>query len=76
MKLDLDLLVLSLRVKLRLWAPPFTQSLQSQLVEEVVSTLFPLREEQPPPPMAPQPAVLDADHDDDDVQEEVIGIEL
>ena len=55
-KLDLDpwgRAYLAVRGKLRPWAPPLTQSLRPQLVEEVVSALFPLREEQPPPLMAP-----------------------
>ncbi|PZC76339.1 hypothetical protein B5X24_HaOG204786 [Helicoverpa armigera] len=65
------------RGKLRPWAPPLTQSLRPQLVEEVVSALFPSRGEHSPPPMALQPAVSTTDHtsDDDDVPE-VTGVDL
>ena len=41
------------RAKLRPWAPPLTQSLQPELVDRVVSTLFPAEERFVPPPMAP-----------------------
>lgn len=39
------------RQKLRPWAPPLTSSLQPQLLERVVDTLFPQRGEWVPPPM-------------------------
>ncbi|CAK1585622.1 unnamed protein product [Parnassius mnemosyne] len=65
------------RDKLRTWAPPLTQSLRPQLVEDVVSALFPARGEHPPPPMAPPPAVPEADHqDDDDGIPEGTGVDL
>lgn len=41
------------RNKLRPWAPPLTESLQPQLLEQVVSTLFPGQAEHVPPAMAP-----------------------
>ncbi|XP_063899258.1 uncharacterized protein LOC135119195 [Helicoverpa armigera] len=65
------------RGKLRPWAPPLTQSLRPQLVEEVVSALFPSRGEHSPPSMVLQPAVSTVDHtsDDDDVPE-VTGVDL
>lgn len=42
----------------------------------MVGALFPLRGKHTPLPMAPQPAVLEADHNDDDVVPEVTGVEL
>ena len=63
------------REKLRPWAPPLTQSLRPQFVEDVVSALFPSRGEHTPPPMAPPPTVpggeagANADHSDDDAPE-------
>lgn len=41
------------RQKLRPWAPPLTQTMQPQLLDQVVSGLFPNRGDQLPPPMAP-----------------------
>lgn len=42
---------LAVRRKLRPWAPPLTSSLEPQLLERVVDTLFPQRGEWLPPPM-------------------------
>ncbi|CAH2208808.1 jg14054, partial [Pararge aegeria aegeria] len=50
--------------KLRPWAPPITQSLDPQLLEDVVCSLFPSRLEHTPPPMAPHSGLPDADDDD------------
>jgi hypothetical protein len=41
------------RRKLRPWTPPLTQSLQPQLLEQVVEGLFPTRGAHIPPPMIP-----------------------
>ena len=70
------------REKLRPWAPPLTQSFRSQLVEDVVSALFPSRGEHTSPPMALPTAVPEADHtaddddDDDDDAPEVTEVEM
>lgn len=42
-----------MRQRLRPWAPPLTSSLEPQLLERVVDTLFPEREEFVPPAMVP-----------------------
>lgn len=43
------------RDKIRPWAPPLTESLAPGLLEDVVSTLFPHREEHTPPDMTTTP---------------------
>ena len=43
----------TVRGKLRPWAPPLTETLDPQLLECVVTTLFPNRAEHSPPSMAP-----------------------
>lgn len=45
--------------KLRPWAPPLTRSLDPQLLERVVTTLFPERREWQPPTMAPPVGLAD-----------------
>ncbi|XP_063620671.1 uncharacterized protein LOC134793075 [Cydia splendana] len=57
------------RSKLRPWTPPLTQTLQPQLLQRVVNTLFPDTPEFIPPPMAP----IDAGADDTDVPEVTEG---
>lgn len=42
----------TVRGKLRPWAPPLTEGLEPQFLEQVVSALFPGRAEYEPPPMA------------------------
>lgn len=52
---------LMVRNKLRPWAPPLTQSLQPQLLDQVIGALFPSRAEHIPPAMTPPPAALGSD---------------
>ncbi|KLV34219.1 hypothetical protein AB894_15215 [Piscirickettsia salmonis] len=67
------------RDKLRTWAPPLTQSLRPEIVEEVVGALFPrLWRGFTPPSMTPPPAVPNVGHsdDDDDIVPEVTEAEM
>lgn len=59
--------------KLRPWAPPLTKTIEPQLLERVVATLFPERREWQPPTMAP--AELQEQQDEEEIPP-VSGAEL
>lgn len=61
------------RGKIRPWAPPLTESLEPELVEEVVSGLFPSESEFQPPQMVPETA---EPRQTDDVVPPVLEVEL
>lgn len=60
------------RGKIRPWAPPLTETLEPQLVEAVVSALFPNGTEYQPPEMAPEDVV----RGEDDEVPPVLDVEL
>lgn len=60
----------TVRGKLRPWAPPLTQSLDPMFLSDVVSALFPTREEHHPPPMATPVTLQQAeDHEVPEISE-------
>lgn len=67
---------LMVRGKLRQWAPPLSQSLRPEMLEEVVAALFPSGAEHPAPPMPLPPMASSADQSDDDDVREVTRVEL
>lgn len=64
------------RDKLRPWAPPLTRSLQPELVDRVVSVLFPPAGDLLPPPMARPLGMGAVEEDDDGEVPEVTEVEL
>lgn len=63
------------RDKIRPWAPPLTESLEPELVEAVVSGLFPNQTIFQPPEMSPAMGASNSRAADDDVPP-VLGVEL
>lgn len=66
----------TVRAKLRPWTPPITQILEPQLLEEVVSALFPDREEHIPPVMVISVGETSMPADEDSGAPEITEVEM